>query len=163
MFAHIRNGEIIKTLSEERGWITLANGDHVSPPLVGDYGTGGDKVVPVIEENFDNSTGNVPTVLDDTGFVVEASRVYRSKTLRDMNQAELDAFNDTKAAKEADKVLGDIQRRALNVNLFLTNQLLAAHGNPALTLQQYVNLLNGPEGDGPITRQQFVNYVKARL
>lgn len=159
MYAHIRNGQIINQFRDLRGWVTLENGDKMSPPVVGTYGE--DKIVPVVVDNQDTSTGTVPTTVEDTGFTVEPDRVYRLVTTRDMTPAELDAFNTTRAVKEVDKVLGDIQRRALNVLFDTINTVRTNAGQQPITLQQYVAALDG--ADVPITRQQFVDYVKGKL
>ena len=160
MLAHIRSGQIIRQYSPDRGWVILENGNRMSPPVAGTYGN--DKIVPVVEETSDTSTGP-DTVRTDTDWQVEASRVYRLITVRDMTAQEIDDRDTQRAATEVDKVLGDIQRRALNVMFETINTVRTNAGQQPITLQQYTTLLNGPTGDGPITREQFVNYVKAKL
>ena len=162
MLAHIRNGELVKLFPDDRGWFTLEDGRKVSPPIAG-FVDGNDIVLPVVNEFQDTSTGTVPTISNDTGWQIEADRVYRLVTVRDMTAQEIDDRKQQQAGIEVSQVLADIQRRAMNVTLFGFNELRAQHGLPALTLNQYVALLNGPEGDGPITKQQFLNYVKSQL
>ena len=94
---------------------------------------------------------------------------WLAQTATDMSQAEidatkaveLDAVKDREAANEVDKILGDIQRRALNVLFDTINTVRTNAGQQPITLQQYVNALNG--AGGPITREQFVSYVKGKL
>ena len=59
--AHIRNGQIIKQFPLGRGWVTLEDGRKVSPPVAG-FVDGNDKIVPMVEEVQDTSTGTVPVV-----------------------------------------------------------------------------------------------------
>ena len=88
--AHIRNGQIIKEFGQEKGWFELENGDKVSPPQNG-FVNGNDKIVPMIEEVQDTSTGTVGRVSTDTGWQVEADRVYRLRTIRDKTPQEITA------------------------------------------------------------------------
>lgn len=75
--------------------------------------------------------------------------------------SKMDARNEVAAVNEVDKVLGDIQRRALNVLFETINTVRTNAGQQPITLQQYANLLNN--SDAPITRSQFINYIKNRL
>jgi len=88
MLAHIRNGQLVTRYADDgKGWVTLENGSKMSPPVVGTYGN--DKIVPVVQESQDNSTGTVRTITEDTGWQVEADRVYRLIAKRDMTAQEL--------------------------------------------------------------------------
>ena len=92
--AHIRNGvEINRYPDSGKGWATLENGNRVSPVVVGSV-YGNDKFVPVVDEFQDTSTGNTRTTTSDTGWTVEADRVYRLVTKRDMTAQELAAVVD---------------------------------------------------------------------
>lgn len=83
--AHIRNGQIVQTYSSEKGWVTLASGDRVSPVIEG-YTNGADTVVPVVEETVDNSTGSATQRTRED--VVEADRVVRRTTISDVPLAD---------------------------------------------------------------------------
>lgn len=87
--AHIRNGAVIKRFGAEIGWITLEDGRKTSPPVVG-FVDGNDKVVVVVDEVQDTSTGG-QTVKTVGEWQVEADRVYRLTTIRDKTQEEIDA------------------------------------------------------------------------
>ena len=159
--AHIRNGQIIRRYSGPpySGWVDLEDGRKASPPVEG-FADGNDKIVPVVEETQDTSTG--PDIFrSDTGWQVEADRVYRLITIRDMTPAEIDLRDQGRATSEVDAVLGDIQRRALNVLFDTINEVRVNAGQQTITLQQYVTALNA--ADAPITRDQFINYVKGKL
>lgn len=96
---------------------------------------------------------------------------WAGQTATALSPAEIAAIKDARqqerldaaATLHVDKVLGDIQRRALNVLFANINGVRVNAGQQPITLSQYVNLLNGPTGDGPITREQFINYVKGKL
>ena len=77
--------------------------------------------------------------------------------------AEIQAGKDATAVSEVDRVMGEIQRRALNVMFELINQFRASQGQSALTLPQYTTLINGASGNGPITREQFITFVRSKL
>ena len=95
--AHIRNGQLIARYGDDgKGWVTLESGSKMSPPVVGTYGN--DKIVPIVEEYQDTSTGTVRTITEDTGWQIEADRVYRLVTKRDMTAQEL---ADVAAAEQA--------------------------------------------------------------
>lgn len=83
MLAHIRNGQIIQNYQSGKGWVTLEDGRKVSPPVAG-FADGNDKIVPVVEETNDTSTGAAPTVSATGDWVVEADRVVRVTTISDM-------------------------------------------------------------------------------
>jgi hypothetical protein len=103
MIAHIRNGEIVRQYSSEKGWVELEDGSRMSPPVIGTYGN--DKIVPVVEETKDTSTGS-DIVTTDSGYQVEADRVYRLVTIRDMTLQEIadrDAALREKAINQIDR------------------------------------------------------------
>ena len=149
--ALVRNGAVIRKYSGEKGWVILEGGGKVSPPVLG-YTNGNDNIVPVVEETNDTSTGSdIVTTRVET---VEADRVLVVTTIRDMTAQELDEDKTNRAVSEADMVLGEIQRRAMNL-LFS----LAKVNTPSLTVQQFLNAFEGSMGDEPITRQMFINYI----
>jgi hypothetical protein len=81
ILAHIRSGQIIRKYTDGKGRVTLENGDTVSPPVVG-YISGNDRIVEVVEQTVDNSTGpNVSRAVVET---VEADRVLRTITITDV-------------------------------------------------------------------------------
>jgi hypothetical protein len=79
--AHIRSGKIIRKYNNATGRVTLENGDTVSPPVAG-YINGNDRIVPVIEVMYDNSTTTYTH--QATVETVEADRVLRAVTISDM-------------------------------------------------------------------------------
>jgi len=84
--AHIRDGQIVKRYHTEKGWVTLADGSKVSPPVVG-YKNGHDKIVPVETETIDNSTRPETTTTHET--IIEANRVVDRATISDVPNAQL--------------------------------------------------------------------------
>lgn len=87
MLAHIRAGEIVRRYMENKGWVDLANGQRVSPPVAG-YTNGVDSVVLVVDETVDNSTHSA--TVTHTAFVVEADRVVHRKTISDLPDEALE-------------------------------------------------------------------------
>ncbi len=87
MLAHIRDGEIVRRYMENKGWVDLANGQRVSPPVAG-YSNGVDSVVLVVDETVDNSTHSATVA--HTEFVVEADRVVHRKTISDLPDEALE-------------------------------------------------------------------------
>lgn len=128
--AHVRNGEIIRQYSNGKGWVDLEDGSRMSPPVVGTYGN--DKIVPVVEETNDTSTGTVDVVITDTRFQVEADRVYRLRTIRDKTQAELEADEDDRTAE-------DLQRKTGKALFRLANEIQSLKGQAPLTVDQFKN------------------------
>lgn len=86
MLAHIRNGTLIKTYPDEKGWVDLEDGQRASPPVAG-FVDGPDKVVPVIERTIDNSTQSNTTQSRWT--LVEESQVVMGTTISDLPDADL--------------------------------------------------------------------------
>lgn len=143
MLAHIRNGQVIRRYASEKGWITLESGEKASPPVAG-YVNGNDKVVPVVEETVDSSTGS--DTVTERSETVKADRVLRLTTIRDMTQAELDAKQVEFEAREATVLESPGVIRAL---------LKAAF--------DHENRVRALEGRAEITMQQFANWVKGQL
>lgn len=129
--AHIRNGAVIKRFSSERGWLTLEDGRYVSPPVEG-FVDGNDRVVPVVEETVDNSTG--PDVVRSRTETVEADRVLRTTTIRDMTAQEL----DDRLTAEA-----NIQRVLLKVITNHENRIRTLESRPQVTEAQVRDYLKG--------------------
>lgn len=120
MIAHIRNGVLIQQYRGDTGWVTLEDGNKMSPPVLGTYGN--DKIVPVVEEINDTSTGTVSTVRTDTGWQVESDRVYRLITVRDMTAQEI-ADQVTAEIDNADAELTNDRRlKALATAIWHTNK-----------------------------------------
>ena len=78
MLAHIRNGALIKTYSDEKGWVDLEDGQRASPPVAG-FVSGPDKVVPVVSQTIDNSTQSDTTQSRWT--LVEENQVVMGTTI----------------------------------------------------------------------------------
>ena len=154
--AHIFNGNLVKLFSGERGTVVDGQRRLVSPPVIG-WQMDGHKVVPATETITDTSTGTVGKVTSDTGWVValDESEVTRTITVRDMTSQEIDSENDSIATSEADQIIGEIQRRAMNILFSLSKK-----NTPSLTLAKFVNDFEGTLGDKPITRQMFIDYIK---
>lgn len=76
---------------------------------------------------------------------------------------EIAAEKDAIAAREVAQIIADILRRTLNVQFELLNQFRVSQGQTAITLQQYVALLEGATGESPITLAQFTDYVRGKL
>lgn len=130
MLAHIRSGNLIKQYPTGTGWVILEDGRRTSPPVAG-FVDGNDKVVPMVQEENDTSTG--PNVIrTDTGWQVEADRVYRLITIRDKTQAELDAAADA-------EVTEDLERKTGKAIFRLANEIQALKGQPDLTVAQFKN------------------------
>jgi len=81
MLAHVRNGQVITTYPVADGWVILANGDRVSPPVAG-YVRGNDKILNVEIEEIDNSTGE--RAGSNTEWIVQTDKVIRRTTITDL-------------------------------------------------------------------------------
>lgn len=88
MLAHIRNGALIKTYSDEKGWVDLEDGQRASPPVAG-YINGVDSVVEMIDETIDISTYPLTVITNE--IIVEANRVVNRKTISNLPEAEAKA------------------------------------------------------------------------
>jgi len=135
MLAHIQNGTLIRTYNEGKGRVTLADGDTVSPPVAG-YINGPDKIVPIVEETQDTSTG--PDTVTERSETVEADRVFRLTTIRDMTQAEIDTRNaqrETRELSQSDRY--GIIRALARATFEQENRLRTLEGRPTITAQQF--------------------------
>lgn len=129
--AHIRNGAIIRTYGSSQGWMTLEDGRQVSPPVEG-FVDGADRVVPIVDETVDNSTG--ADVVRERTETIEATRVLRTTTVRDMTALELDARLDQRAS---------IQDVLLRVITNHENRIRTLESRPSVTEEQVRNFLKG--------------------
>jgi len=141
--ALVRNGAVIRRYSGEKGWVVLEGGGKVSPPVLG-YTNGNDKIVPVVEETNDTSTGNdIVTTRVET---VEADRVLVVTTIRDMTAQEL-ADRTTEQLDNATQQLGvDPALKALAQAVF-----------------EILNDVRTLSNQGPITKAQFVAWLRDRM
>lgn len=109
--AHIRNGELIATYRDGRGQVHLEAGGVASPPVAG-FINGADRVVPVVLETLDASTGR--HTRQKRARVVEADRVVDRTTIEDIPReewlaaqrvrAEIPTFQFARAAVQAGKL-----------------------------------------------------------
>lgn len=156
MLAHVRNGELIRLFRPDpndvyRGILSLENGGTASPPQEG-YVNGNDKVLPVVEETSDSSTGP-DKHRTDSGYQVETDRVYRLITVRDMTQQELD---DRELERATNASTQDIARLFKKVMAGQFQLVKAANGG-SLTLNQYKNWLNS---NPTIPDADFIAFVR---
>ena len=89
--SHIRNGVRLATFSSEKGRVQLENGGFVSPLVIG-YVNGNDKIVEVVRETQDTSTG--PDIVTTRTETVEANRVHILTEIRDMTAQEISDRRD---------------------------------------------------------------------
>ena len=133
--AQIRNGEIIKRFGSDRGWFQLEDGRWCSPPVAG-FTDGNDKIVPIEEVTEDTSTGSEK--VSQFTQTVEADRVLIATTIRDKTEQELESSKDVLVLDQADQVLGRV--------VFML-----------------VNDIRELKGQQPVTKQQFLAYLKGLL
>lgn len=135
MLAHVRGSEIIKiyTPRMQKSWLECENGDKVSPVVSG-YTNGNDRVLPVVDDIQDTSTG-LNIVRTETPYEVRANDVYRLITIRDMTQEEIDAKAEQEKTDTINKVYRERVSKMLATALWHTNkgtvpqQALASPGN----------------------------------
>lgn len=130
--AHIRSGAIVKEYGGATGWVVLEDGRMVSPPVEG-FEDGNDKIVPVVTETVDNSTG--PETRRETSQVIEAARVLRTITIRDATAQEIDNVKTQEA--------NSIQDVLLKVITNHENRIRALEGRPEVTEEQVKTFLKG--------------------
>lgn len=154
--AHVFQNAIIRFYTGDKGEVRDGQKRLCSPVILG-WSDGDHKVVPVNQTDVDNSTGS-DTINDATPWVYRSveNDVHRTVIKRDRTAQEIDDQNTAIATSEADLILGEIQRRALNMIFSL-----AKINTPSLTLAQFVNAFEGSDGSTPIDRQAFINYIKA--
>ena len=153
--AYIYQGEIKRFFTGDKGSVMDGQRRLCSPVIIG-WESDGHKVVAATETLIDNSTGD-DTITESTAWAYREAEddVHRTVTTRDRTAQEIDDQNTAIAASEADLILGEISRRALNM-LYT----LAKVNTPSLTMAQFVNAFEGSQGNEPITRQGFINYIK---
>lgn len=135
MLAHIRNGQIIKRYSEPKGWVALENGGYASPPVAG-FVNGNDRVVEIQEVTEDQSTGDNKVTTSET--VVTADSCTITRTIRDKTAQEISAEQDALILSESDVILGK-------------------------AIFQLVNEVRALKSQQPITKAQFLTYLKGLL
>lgn len=157
--AHIRSGQLIRQYRPSpdgayRGWVDLENGQRTSPPVDGMV-NGNDKIVPVVEETQDTSTGP-DTVKSDSGYQVEANRVYRLISIRDMTAQEIADRLLARASNAAGGDLAKLLKLIMSGQFAIVKQL----NGGTLTVNQYLNWLdNNPTLDDAV----FIEKIRALL
>jgi len=143
--AHIRNGQIIRKYTGEKGKVILEDGNIAMPVVLG-YTNGNDKVVPYEVLTNDTSTG-VDVVRTDTGDIVapDNTGVARIITIRDKTQAELDAEIEAQKESAMDALEESNSRdKALAQAIFrLANDVRALEGKQPITPTQFRAYLKG--------------------
>ena len=134
--AHIRNGQIIRRYGESRGWVKLENGSAASPPVAG-FVSGNDKIVEIVEEVTDTSTG--PDVIRLRTETVEADRVLVATSIRDMTAQEITSRDEVNKDSEA----GSVQDVLIKVITNHENRIRALESLPAVTEAQVRTFLRG--------------------
>ena len=129
--AHVRNGQIIKMFNGPSGYLVVEDGrkTDVSRIDIG-WSLGNDRLIAVVEEVQDTSTGTIGVVKTDTGYQLEADRVYRLITIRDKTQAELDADADKEATQ-------DLEFKTAKAHFRLANEIRELKGQQPLTVAQF--------------------------
>lgn len=135
MLAHVRNGQVVQVYKDNNGWITLEDGRKASPPVFG-FVDGNDKIVPIVEETQDTSTG--PDKVTGRSVIVEVDRVLRLTSIRDMTQEEIDQRQQDWEQRQ-DSILSDpgVVRVLLRVMLDQENRLRTLENTPSVTEQQF--------------------------
>lgn len=100
---HVRNGQVIARYNGEKGWLKLENGKKASPVVIG-FVDGNDKVIPIVDDKIDNSTGSdvVAEVTTDWTIQTKPDRYYRLRTIRDKTATEI--------TNEAEEVKNQLQK-----------------------------------------------------
>lgn len=156
--AHIRSGQVIRFYADERGYMTLATGENISPIVLG-YDNGTDKVVPVERETDDTSSG--PDIVTTRSQTVEADRVHILTEIRDMTAQEIDD-RDTAVAQGV--LLGPEGKaiKGIHAVVFaLVNDVRSRHGQAALDVAAFYSFMASVEGG--LTDQEFVDQIKTYL
>lgn len=144
---HIRNGQIIRKYTGEKGKVLLEDGNIAMPVVLG-YTNGNDKIVPYEVLTNDTSTG-ADVVRTDTGDIVapDNTGVARIITIRDKTQAEIDV--------EIEK----LKQRAVDA----LDQAYSRDKALATAIFQLVNDVRVLQGLQPVTVSQFKDYLKGLL
>lgn len=130
--AHIRSGVLIKRFETESGWMELEDGRRVSPPVDG-FVDGNDRIVPVVEETVDNSTG--PDTATSRETIIEAAQVVVRRTIRDLTAEEIDGRKEAQISRLQDVFLEVVTNHE--------NRIRALESRPAVTRAQVRNFLKG--------------------
>lgn len=136
--AHIRNGALIGTYNGERGTIPLEGGGSASPVVLG-YVNGNDKVVPIVVQNVDNSTG--PDTKTSRVTDVQADQVVITITKSDMTPAELAAEADNDVNQFSRQFVKFVRNHENRLRL-VENAALGTNKQP-VSLSQVINYLKG--------------------
>lgn len=99
MLVHIRDGKVIRRYQGETGWVILADGRRVSPPVAG-FKDGPDMIVPMVVETIDDSTRASTVTTRET--VIEKDRVIDRVVIEDAPVAQLVAEVKAEAKARAD-------------------------------------------------------------
>lgn len=133
MLALIKDNVLHMQVTEGKGF-NLPDGSRVSPAYAGWTGAGGFKLLPVVEE-----TKGTPTTSDIaySGWVetIEAGRVVRSRTVRDLTEQEITDAIEGKtdqivARLTVDRSIDKTFAKAIHI---LLNRVEALEGKPTPT------------------------------
>lgn len=140
--AHIRNGQIIKMFGGPSGYLVNEDGRRTDVSKI-DIGwqLGNDRLVAVVEETQDTSTG-ADIVRTDTGYQIEADRVYRLITIRDMTAQEI-ADRVEQEIAENDRELTEMRvLRALATGMWhIHNRSVPAQVNTPARFREWLKSL----------------------
>lgn len=143
MLAHIHNGTIVARYASPNVRVDFGDGHTVSPIVIG-YTYGEHRIVPLVEETVDTSTGTDTVTTRET--LVEADRVLMRTTIRDVTQAEIDQ-------RAAD-------RDARELRLSEDYGIIRALTRAALDQENRIRVL---EGRSELTAEQFRDWIKSQL
>lgn len=136
MYAKIEGGQIVKRKDLDPSFVLdPAEAQALGKPYW----------LPIVEEFEDLSTGPMKAK-DVIGPEIQADRVYRKVTVRDMTQAELDARAEQQKVDAEEKLDVHPAFKALAVALFET-----------------VNDVRQLKGQQPVTAQQFKAFLRSKM
>jgi len=141
---HIRNGQIIRKYTGEKGKVLLEDGNIAMPIILG-YTNGNDAIVPYVTLANDTSTGTDTVTTKDV--VIGTDEVTETTTIRDKTPAEI--ADDVEAVQQSE--LNGLDRQ---------NSIIKAFGSVIFQLTNDVRTLKGQE---TITPAQFRSHVKSKL
>lgn len=108
MLAHIRDGKIIRRYPAATGWVDLADGRRVSPPVAG-FTDGPDRIVALVTETIDNSTRAETVTTRET--VVEKDRVLDRTVTKDVPRDRLVAEVKAEAGRRIEAIMPAYKQR----------------------------------------------------